>query len=189
MNASPTEPAGQPRPGVTLRPGTPRDAIAIEAVRKASWQSAYGHLLPPTYFAGWDVADRATRRAPRPEARWIVAEDEAANLVGYVCHGPSRDLDLPDSVGEIWALYVRPERFSTGVGRVLTTGALAALARSGHTDAALWVLADNPRARRFYAKAGFRPDGAERPIVIGDVTLSELRLRVSTAVSAVSGPS
>jgi len=37
---------------------------------------------------------------------------------------------------------------------------LALLADERYQRAVLWVLADNARARRFYERAGFAPDGA-----------------------------
>ncbi|NNG20463.1 hypothetical protein HJ590_12990 [Naumannella sp. ID2617S] len=37
--------------------------------------------------------------------------------------------------------------------------ALETVAELGHDHALLWVLAENPRARAFYARQGWRPDG------------------------------
>ena len=37
---------------------------------------------------------------------------------------------------------------------------LAALRAAGYRRVVLWTLTGNARARRFYAKAGFAPDGA-----------------------------
>ena len=61
--------------------------------------------------------------------------------------------------GEIYALYVTPIWWSTGAGRALMASVLAALRAAGYLTAVLWVLADNARARRFYERAGFSPDG------------------------------
>jgi ribosomal protein S18 acetylase RimI-like enzyme len=61
--------------------------------------------------------------------------------------------------GELYALYVTPDWWSAGVGRALMDSVLAALREAGYTSAVLWVLADNTRARRFYDRAGFAPDG------------------------------
>lgn len=61
--------------------------------------------------------------------------------------------------GELYALYVTPDWWSAGVGRALMDSVLAALRGAGYTSAVLWVLADNARARRFYDRAGFAPDG------------------------------
>ena len=61
--------------------------------------------------------------------------------------------------GELYALYVTPDWWSAGVGRALMDSVLASLRDAGYTSAVLWVLADNARARRFYDRAGFAPDG------------------------------
>ena len=63
-------------------------------------------------------------------------------------------------VGELYALYVTPAWWSAGVGRALMGSVLAALRDDRYPRAVLWVLGDNARARRFYARAGFAPDGA-----------------------------
>jgi ribosomal protein S18 acetylase RimI-like enzyme len=62
--------------------------------------------------------------------------------------------------GELYALYVAPAWWSAGVGRALMGSALAALGEARYLRVVLWVLADNVRARRFYERAGFVPDGA-----------------------------
>jgi ribosomal protein S18 acetylase RimI-like enzyme len=63
-------------------------------------------------------------------------------------------------VGEVYAIYVVSAWWSAGAGRALMNAALAALRADGYRRAVLWVLADNVRARRFYDRAGFAPDGA-----------------------------
>jgi GNAT superfamily N-acetyltransferase len=62
--------------------------------------------------------------------------------------------------GELYALYVAPAWWSAGAGRALMASVLAALGEARYLRAVLWVLADNARARRFYERAGFAPDGA-----------------------------
>jgi RimJ/RimL family protein N-acetyltransferase len=47
---------------------------------------------------------------------------------------------------------------------------------AGYSSVTLWVLRDNRRARRFYERAGFAPDGATNVLTgLGDVR--ELRYR------------
>ncbi|MEU4360523.1 GNAT family N-acetyltransferase [Promicromonospora sp. NPDC023987] len=55
---------------------------------------------------------------------------------------------------ELWALYVLSERHGTGIAALLLDKALPLTA-----PAELWVSDANPRARRFYEKHGFTPDG------------------------------
>ena len=47
---------------------------------------------------------------------------------------------------------------------------LATLTETGYPRVVLWVLADNARARRFYERAGFVPDGVTNILTgLGDV--------------------
>ncbi len=79
-------------------------------------------------------------------------------------------------VAELYALYVRPAWWSTGTGRTLMQRVLAKSAGAGFPSITLWVLRDNRRARRFYERAGFAPDGATHVLTrLGDVP--ELRYR------------
>jgi RimJ/RimL family protein N-acetyltransferase len=52
------------------------------------------------------------------------------------------------------------------------------LAEEGYNSAMLWVLADNPRARRFYEREGWRADG-ERADTIRGVEVEEALYRLS----------
>lgn len=61
-------------------------------------------------------------------------------------------------------LYVRPEAWGTGVAARLHDRAIEALRASGVVTARLWVLAENHRARRFYERRGWEPDGTTRDV-------------------------
>jgi ribosomal protein S18 acetylase RimI-like enzyme len=50
----------------------------------------------------------------------------------------------------------------SGLGRLLLRAAEQALSDAGHGEAVLWVVAANQRARRFYERAGWYADGAEK---------------------------
>jgi ribosomal protein S18 acetylase RimI-like enzyme len=81
--------------------------------------------------------------------------DEAGRVVGWAVIGPSRN---GDGTGELYGLYVDPDAWSRGVGRELMARVEEALA-ARYDDATLWVLDDNPRARRFYERGGWAADG------------------------------
>jgi len=73
-------------------------------------------------------------------------------------------------VGELYALYVTPAWWSTGAGRALMGRVLVCLEADGYRQVVLWVLAGNARARRFYDRAGFAPDGGTNILTgLGDV--------------------
>jgi len=65
------------------------------------------------------------------------------------------------------AIYLEREAAGHGVGRALFAYIVDDLRQQGYTDATLWVLDGNTRARRFYEAAGWHSDGEtkmeERP--------------------------
>jgi ribosomal protein S18 acetylase RimI-like enzyme len=97
-------------------------------------------------------------------------------LLGFVTFGGSRDDDA-EGLGEVYALYVDPERYRGGVGRMLMADARDRLADAGFTEAILWVLQGNDRARRFYEGEGWVPDGATREENPYDIVSNVARFR------------
>ena len=158
------------------------DAQAIARVHVDTWRVAYAHAFPPEKLASLSVDERAAgwarwfaRREPRATA--LVAERDA-NVIGFASVGPSRDPDADDTVGEVYAIYVVPAEWSRGFGRRLLHESAAAMRASGFREATLWVLDDNPRARRAYEAVGWALDGGEQEdVVLGDVPVKEVRYR------------
>jgi RimJ/RimL family protein N-acetyltransferase len=161
-----------------VRTALPADAPAIIDVRIASWRATYSAQLPAHVWDEFEPESAARRLAHsigHGRLRVLVAES-GGTLVGYVFFGAARDDDLVDGAAEIYAIYVHPQAWSTGAGRALLT---AARDRLGAVPTVLWVLEANDRARRFYARAGFIPDGAVKLADMpGGVQLPELRYRV-----------
>lgn len=147
---------------VTLRPGVPDDAYDIVRINAAAWRRAYVGMVPDDVLAAIDVDRRAQRHRQRmaeeQNNETLVAVD-GERIVGYVYFGPYRDGEALDlSVGEVGAIYVDPDSWGTGAGRLLMEAALQRLA--GYPEVRLWVLEANDAARGFYAHLGFQPDGA-----------------------------
>jgi GNAT superfamily N-acetyltransferase len=159
-----------------VRAATPADARAIAEVRLASWRATYGPLLPPSVWDEMDLdvwTDRTAQRIANGATSALVAEAGGA-VRAFAFYGPCRDDDLPGA-GEVYAIYAHPEDWSTGLGRALLPAAVEAVEA---TPVVLWVLEDNPRARRFYELAGFVADGARKPADMpGGVQLPEVRYR------------
>ncbi|MDD9377709.1 N-acetyltransferase [Streptomyces sp. ZAF1911] len=154
--------ADAPRPRV--REMTESDIDAVAAVRVGGWRYAYAGLMPQSYLDGLSVAAYAEQRRaafaePAGAVTNLVAEGPDGAVVGWAAFGPAKGTDpegtAPDE-GELYALYARPDVIGTGVGRALLTEVLR---RAPYPAVRLWVLEGNARARRFYERAGFRPDG------------------------------
>ena len=161
---------------IDIRPRCAADSQGIARVRRESWLAAYTGIIDRTIIDRVTKAGANAADAP-PNRRTLVAvggEDPA--VIGYAIFGPERtvvsavsppvapaDPHTPagraGGTGELYALYVTPDWWSAGVGRALMDSVLASLRDAGYTSAVLWVLADNARARRFYDRAGFAPDG------------------------------
>jgi ribosomal protein S18 acetylase RimI-like enzyme len=157
----------------------PEDSRAIAEVHVASWHAAYASIVSADYLATLSVEHR--------EASWkkqllggspavLVARD-ATRVVGFLAFGPCRDPEAPSHWGEIWALYVLPSHWSSGVGRALWLAALASLCSKGLNTITVWVMALNVRGIKFYIAAGFvaEPD-SEKVFSLGDQELGEVRL-------------
>jgi len=151
-----------------IRPGTADDAEAVARVHVETWRAAYAHALPPEGLAGLSVDNRAEMFRRRPP---LVAE-VAGEIVGFVAVGASRDAGAG---GELFAIYVHPDHLGEGIGTDLITAGEQRLRELGHGHAILWVLEDNPRARRFYEAAGWSTDGTKRPIEIFETFVPEIR--------------
>ncbi|MEW1747934.1 GNAT family N-acetyltransferase [Streptomyces angustmyceticus] len=167
------------------------DVDAVSAVRVRGWQSAYRGLMPQAYLDAMSVAADAERRRAwfgrrPPEVSELVAERDGA-VVGWASVGPARDPDLAPgpaqlpaplpTAGELLALYVAPELIGTGVGRALMAAGTARARASGYRALYLWVVRGNARARRFYERAGFVPDGAQEAYEVGGRSVPEVRYR------------
>lgn len=172
-----------------IRPATPDDAEAIAGVHVRTWQGAYGHVFPTDELAGISVEARAAswRQMLRRSSRTHVFEHDG-EVVGFASAGPSRD-DDGSEVGELYAIYVDPTHWGSGAGRELAAWADDSLRREGFTEATLWVLDDNPRARRFYQAGGWRLDGEIRVGTHLGVETHEVRYRKDLSQAAPSARS
>jgi len=149
-----------------IRDATPDDARAIAEVHVASWRVAYEGLMPREVIESRTVEVRERMWhsvvADEEDVRVLVLEEGGA-VCGFASVGAVRDPDLDrQRIGELYGLYLDPDVWGGGLGRKLHDDALAALRALGFTEAALWVLDTNVRARRFYEAAGWRTDGAEK---------------------------
>ncbi len=162
-----------------LRPAQTGDALAVARVHVRSWQAAYRGLMPDEFLDQLRAEDRAARyelASGDPQKPYTVVAERDGAIVGFASTMPARDKDLA-GYGELCALYVDPEHWGQGIGVALVAAARAWLAASGFEKAALWVLAGNVRAERFYSNDGWVADGLRRTAVVWGLTVEEIRYR------------
>ena len=161
---------------MTVRRAEPADARGIAEVHTRTWQAAYRHVFPADVLDNLDVEERVRGWLERIEADmavWVAETEDG--IVGFVAAGPSR---TEDGFGELYAIYLLPEAWGGGAAAGLMAAFKDWLAEEGYTTAMLWVLADNPRARRFYEREGWRADG-QRVDTIRGVEVEETLYRLS----------
>jgi len=151
--------------GFEVRAATPDDADGITDVQVTAWRAGYAHVLPESllYADDFDAARRRFWTGWRFAAghRVAVADDvDQDRVVGFSSYGPEGERARGHTGrGEIWALYVDPDLWGSGVAGELMEFTELRLRAEGFDTAVLWVLEDNPRARAFYEKFGWETSG------------------------------
>lgn len=145
------------RTGFSIRRATVDDAEAYARTHVAALHETYAHIMPQEFHDHYDAELPTMIRSRRAAladddgvASWV-AFDASGVPVGIARSGPGRDDDRPDF--ELHHIYTLASTHGSGLGQRLLDTAV------GSTPAYLWILNDNPRAERFYARNGFIPDG------------------------------
>ncbi len=174
-----------------MRRATPEDAAAIAGVHVASWQATYRGILPDGFLAALSVEERTkhwTRNLTEPDQApagissaaasaqaghaSFVAVSPDRDIVGFCSAGPNRG--GPRSfAGEIYAIYLIEGAQRQGFGRALFTEGGRWLESRGLEPFLVWVLADNTKARGFYAAIGGE-ELEQRLITIGAKSYPEV---------------
>ena len=170
------------------------DCDRVAEIRVGGWRSAYRGLMPQPYLDAMSVPKDAERHRARllqgdGSVVNIVAERDG-EIVGWACHGPYRDGEVPAGGVELYAIYVDPDGQGAGAGRALLDESVRRCVAAGYGRMYLWVLEGNAHARHFYERSGFQADGTEEPFEVDGVEVPEVRyardLTVRPDVSAAS---
>jgi len=132
------------------------DAESGAACHLACWREAYASLVAPHRLAALtaDVNAKVEMwRTVITNGNPPLVAVEGDVVVGFIAAGSDEEPGVGPAF-QLRVLNVRRAYWGTGVAQLLYDEAVA------DRDAYLWVLRDNPRARGFYARNGFVPDGA-----------------------------
>ena len=128
----------------------------------ASWREAYAAFLPADFWGEtterrWISSWAARLQSPQAGTTTWIADGDG-EVFGFAEAGPARQnltAGAPVRDRELWSLYLRASEYGSGLADRLLEAVLP-----GRAPAELWVFEANGRARRFYARHGFQPDGA-----------------------------
>lgn len=155
---------------MSVRAAGVEDAEAIASVHTRTWQVGYRGILPDEFLDAMDWRQRVEGWRRNIENGTVFVANsgfvaDSGPVVGFIAMGPARV--VPDTY-ELYAIYVRPESWGSGAADEL-------ISLLPSQTAVLWVLADNPRARRFYERHGFVLDGETRVETLGGREVTEVR--------------
>lgn len=142
---------------IRIREAAPEDYAAVADMHYPVWRRSWAGILTPPLLdilgpaQRWvaDVYPQTLSR--RGWSMWIA--ERGGRPLGVAIFGP--DPDDPDAL-QIDALYIAEENQRHGIGARLLEKALST---HDSGDVILWCAEGNGKARRFYEKNNFRPDG------------------------------
>jgi ribosomal protein S18 acetylase RimI-like enzyme len=177
-----------------------RDAESIAKIHVRSWQKAYKGIVPDSYLDSLSIESRKQKwqkiLSESPERTFVIenrpeiksrGKNEAAScaeVAGWASVDRSRDDDRTDSA-ELYAIYIDPDMWGKGFGKLLIMEAEARAVSNGFRDIFLWVLEDNMRARGFYENCGYTVDKGKKKIILDNSELTEVRYRKALSAQKV----
>ena len=178
----------------TIRAAERSDADGITDVQVASWRAGYAHVFPESvlYADDFDRTRRTFWNGWRfsPGHRLAVAvtgdggdDGNGERVIGFSSYGPERERARGfTGRAELYALYLHPDAWGSGAGAALIEHTEERCRAEGFETAVLWVLDDNPRARRFYERHGWVPTGITADFdAYCDVAVPEVEYRKELA--------
>jgi ribosomal protein S18 acetylase RimI-like enzyme len=164
-----------------VRPATLRDAKQIAELHNATVRDAFKTTLAtdtPLPVVPLEKRQAYWREAieySEPQVHVALDEDK---IVGFVGFDRSRDKGTPQTMGEIWAMYVSTGHWGKGVGLALWDAAREGLQEEGCSHVSVWVPITNDRAMRFFELAGLKREMASaKTVAIGGIKVEEIRLK------------
>lgn len=157
-----------------IRKVTPADDFAaLSRIYALSWKTAYKGIIPQQYL---DELSETRWADILSSGSWdsFVAIVDDGKYIGTSSISPARE-EAMHGWGEIISIYLLPDYFKKGYGKLLLDAAVSELAKSGYDKIYLWVLENNANAKTFYEKNGFSPTSDKMPINIGGKDLIEMR--------------
>jgi GNAT superfamily N-acetyltransferase len=132
-----------------LRAATPDDIDGCVDVQRRSAVVGYSHIFDQAVYPFPADVVRAEWVARFADDVAVTVATDGAEILGTVSVRPPR----------LESLFVVPDCWGHGVARSLHDEAVRQISDAGWRSAELDVMVDNDRARRFYEKHGWVPDG------------------------------
>ncbi len=165
---------------ISIRQAAPEDAAAIAEMHIASWHAAYTGIVSQAWLDSRNLDESSERwknnlSGPADQKQITFLAFKGDFLVGFATAGQSRSEAYSD-YAELWAIYVRPQYFGKGVGRVLFNRCAAYVQEIDYKNMFVNVLFDNDLARKFYERIGASViEGSNGTVELGDQKYNDIK--------------
>jgi GNAT superfamily N-acetyltransferase len=160
---------------VTTRPARPSDAETMSRSLQLGFRT-YRAFGPHAWEAPpFPEELEFSREKLRSRHTWGLMAEIAGEPAGHVAMYP--DDRRADTV-YLWHLFVRPPWWGTGLADALHDAFVAEARARGYRQGRLTTAAGHARARRFYARHGWRADGPPEELWRFGMPLINLRCRL-----------
>lgn len=162
-----------------VRPAAAPDVDEIVRIQSATWEVAYAELVPGAAIAR--LRSSAARQAwgdalGAGAGHHVLVATEGDATVGFCAVAAAAPPPASEGWAEIGVLLVEPRWGRRGHGGRLLAAAASGMRDAGAQYGLAWVPEADEASRRFYARAGWAPDGSVRVLDTGDGELREIRI-------------
>lgn len=145
---------------MTVRTGSAQDLERIAEIKVRTWRDTYGPLIPRDvlhpFLDSQTQVDYLRKSLAQPDAILLVAEADAAGVIGFALAFVDRD---PDPWLE--SIHVHPDFQGRGAGTLLLRATAREIRARGGQSMRLGVVEGNSSAERFYERLGAIDAGRE----------------------------
>ena len=147
------------------------DLKATAKINVDGWKAAYKGIITDDYLSLLNYETVLKRIEDRfGNGLFFVYENKAEEILGYCWCGERKDV-ADEGFGEydceLYAIYVRPDCISQGIGKELFRFAIKELKATGNSKMILWCLEDNAPSIEFYIKMGGKLLGTKEHTISG----------------------
>jgi GNAT superfamily N-acetyltransferase len=136
----------------------PSDATGVATIQVECWKKAYAGIIPEKYLSSLDISTKAKSweggvNLNADVVRLIALEKNLP--LGFVAGLENRSSSIyPNIHCEAWSIYVHPDHWKKGIGKVLLDGFIEEMKKLGNKSMLIWALEENLNARAFYEAMG-----------------------------------
>ncbi len=128
-----------------------KDIEQIAKIITNDWKIAYRGIIDDDYLDGLNYKERERKIMLKYSKEKAIVYEEEGIVKGYSRFGINKDEEK--NLGELYALYIKPDERGKGIGGKLLKET-ARILKKEYEEMLIWCLEENKKGRNFYEKMG-----------------------------------